>query len=155
MGMMDPFGGNLSKDEICERLIDAYRLDVEDHYVFFGEASGLYAGEDPLPDVRSPLRSGKNGSRYRHYSADNFLPLPAVTASVRKARLYLPSSWNPSEDEPRALQMAQTHEWANIHYAVEKADINEHYKSSVAAMGLRMWTEQVTKSNLNGRLHGH
>ncbi|BGP53772.1 hypothetical protein JCM8202v2_001344 [Rhodotorula sphaerocarpa] len=129
MGMMDPFGGNLSKDEICERLIDAYRLDVEDHYVFFGEASGLYAGEDPLPDV--------------------------LTASVRKARLYLPSSWNPSEDEPRALQMAQTHEWANIHYAVEKADINEHYKSSVAAMGLRMWTEQVTKSNLNGRLHGH
>lgn len=38
--------------------------------------------------------------------------------------------------------MAQAHSWANLNYAVEKSDINEHYGNGMAAMGLRMFTEQ-------------
>lgn len=44
--------------------------------------------------------------------------------------------------------MCRSHEWADINFAVEKQDINEHYGSSMMAMGLRMWTEKVTGKKL-------
>lgn len=45
------FGGSnldkLPEKDCFAQLIDSYRLRVEDDYVFTGELSGLYSGEDP------------------------------------------------------------------------------------------------------------
>ncbi|GEM09504.1 hypothetical protein Rt10032_c08g3521 [Rhodotorula toruloides] len=45
---------------------------------------------------------------------------------VKKARKHLPS-WFKDEDEKAVLAMCRSHEWADINFAVEKQDINEHY----------------------------
>lgn len=52
--------------------------------------------------------------------------------------------WWTNADDKAVLKMSREHDWANIAYAVEKSDINEHYGSGMFAMGLRMWTEKVT-----------
>ncbi|GAA5843726.1 hypothetical protein JCM9279_000121 [Rhodotorula babjevae] len=64
-----------------------------------------------------------------------------------KARKHLPSWWTNADDKA-VLKMSTTHDHFNLEYAVEKSDINEHYGSSMFAMGLRMWSEKVTGSRL-------
>lgn len=47
-----PFRGDLPKQEVYERLIDAFRLWCDDLQIWRGESIGLYAEEDPYPEVR-------------------------------------------------------------------------------------------------------
>ncbi|BGP05867.1 hypothetical protein JCM10049v2_001683 [Rhodotorula toruloides] len=120
MSQLEPFAVNIPKQQVYERLIDAYRLWIDDCYVWRGENIGLYAQEDPYPEF---------------------------VKFVKKARKHLPS-WFKDEDEKAVLAMCRSHEWADINFAVEKQDINEHYGSTMMAMGLRMWTEKVTGKKL-------
>lgn len=68
---------------------------------------------------------------------------PQFVKFAKKARKHLPLWWTNADDKA-VLKMSREHDWANIAYAVEKSDINEHYGSGMFAMGLRMWTEKVT-----------
>lgn len=38
--------------------------------------------------------------------------------------------------------------WSNLNYAVEKADIQEHYGDSMMPMKLRVLAERILKSNV-------
>ncbi|KPV75627.1 uncharacterized protein RHOBADRAFT_43049 [Rhodotorula graminis WP1] len=116
MSALTPFSESLSKDETYQRLIDAFRLWCDDLYAFQGDHIGLYAQDDPYPEF---------------------------VRFVKKARKHLPSWWTNADDKA-VLKMSTTHDHFNLQYAVEKSDINEHYGSSMFAMGLRMWTEKVT-----------
>lgn len=51
MSQLEPFAVNIPKQQVYERLIDAYRLWIDDCYVWRGENIGLYAQEDPYPEV--------------------------------------------------------------------------------------------------------
>ena len=86
------------QEKAMDQLIDAYRLRVEDDYMYRGEAHGLY-DENPLPDFRS------------------FLDLAESRTGV------LPRWWNEDKRmicEARALDKKN---WCYIGYAVEKSDI--------------------------------
>jgi len=109
----DPFKG-LSKTEAYTRLIDAYRLRIEDEYTFEGDASALYAEEDPVPDFRRFLKRAKQ-------------------------KKVSPSWWNPIQDDRDVLELAKNDEdWPSIYHAVEKSDIIEHYGNSFMPMILRV-----------------
>jgi hypothetical protein len=51
MSQLEPFAASIPKEQVYERLIDAYRLWIDDCYVWRGENIGLYAQEDPYPEV--------------------------------------------------------------------------------------------------------
>ncbi|BGP37767.1 hypothetical protein JCM10449v2_001689 [Rhodotorula kratochvilovae] len=116
MSALTPFPPTLGKQQAYERLIDAFRLWCDDCAIWNGHAFGLYAEEDPYPEF---------------------------VQFVKKARKHLPAWWS-NADDAAVLKMCRMHDWANIAYAVEKSDINEHYGSPMFAMGIRMWTEKVT-----------
>ena len=81
------------------RLIDCYRMRVEDDYKFAGEARGLYNDENPLPDFQQ------------------FLDL------AQKRKGVLPKWWSGEkrlECERLATDMTQ---WACLGSAVEKSDV--------------------------------
>ncbi|GJN88684.1 hypothetical protein Rhopal_001650-T1 [Rhodotorula paludigena] len=121
MGQLMPFRDDVPKQEVYERLIDAFRLWCDDLQIWRGESIGLYAEEDPYPEF---------------------------VKFVNKAAPNLPSWWNASH-KAAVLSLCRTHSWANIAYAVEKSDINEHYGAGFA-MWLRMWTAEVTGVSLTG-----
>ncbi|GAA6047660.1 hypothetical protein JCM3770_001613 [Rhodotorula araucariae] len=80
-------------------------------------------------------------------------PYPEFVEFVKKARKHLPAWWTDADDAA-VLAMCRTHSWANLAHPVEKADINEHYGSSMIAMGIRMWTEKVTRVKIGCRRPG-
>ncbi|KAL7811514.1 hypothetical protein V8C44DRAFT_330748 [Trichoderma aethiopicum] len=108
--------------ETYELLIDAYRLRVEDTYVFRGELM-----EDSLYANRT---SGERGFR-------KFLDKAAAVPG------FLPPWWN---DEKRAacerLGMTKS-QWSSLEYAVEKSDIMDHYDDRLFPMKLRILAEAV------------
>ena len=101
-----------------DRLIDAYRMRVEDDCMYNGEIRGLYDG-DPLPDFLS------------------FLDLAERRAGV------LPRWWNQDMRKICEARALDGKNWSCIAYAVEKSDIQEYYKDSMMPMQLRMLAEQV------------
>lgn len=56
MSQLEPFAPSIPKEQVYERLIDAYRLWIDDCYVWRRENIGLYAQEDPYPEV-SPFNA--------------------------------------------------------------------------------------------------
>jgi len=109
-----------TQEEAMNRLIDAYRLRVEDDCMYRGECHGLY-GEprNPVLDFRSFLNLAQNKTG------------------------VLPKWWNAEKRricEERAVDKTK---WSCIHYTVEKPDIQEHYNDNMMPMTLRMLAEQV------------
>lgn len=107
------------------RLIDCYRMRVEDDYKFAGEARGLYNDENPLPDFQQ------------------FLDL------AQKRKGVLPKWWSGekrSECERLATDVTQ---WACLSSAVEKSDVMEHYEDSLMPMKLRMLAEEIYGKKIN------
>ncbi|TFA98138.1 hypothetical protein CCMA1212_010134 [Trichoderma ghanense] len=103
--------------ETYELLIDTYRLRVEDTYVFRGELM-----EDSLYATRS---SGLRGFR-------KFLEKAAAVPGL------LPAWWN-EEKKAACEKLGMTRsQWSDLHCAVEKSDIIDHYKDPVFPMKLRM-----------------
>ncbi|KAF8338137.1 uncharacterized protein EI90DRAFT_3041784 [Cantharellus anzutake] len=118
------------------RLIDAYRMRVEDEYTFRGDMDGtgfLYGGT-----VSNPIR------HFREF----------VTKAQRRNRQLmsagkpgaLPGWWNSAVDKKAIEKMAQEDDWFNIKYAVEKSDIQEHYGNSLMPMKLRILGESICGS---------
>ncbi|KZS95900.1 hypothetical protein SISNIDRAFT_464194 [Sistotremastrum niveocremeum HHB9708] len=108
----DEWWKGLSETDSFIRLIDAYRLRVEDEYMFEGEAGGLYGGENPpVADFRRFLRLAED-------------------------RDAVPPWWN-AQKRKECIQFSLTDKWANISYAVEKSDIREHYGNPFMPMNLR------------------
>ena len=108
-----------SEEDAMDRLIDAYRLRVEDEYVYLGENRGLYALDDPFPDFC------------------DFLNLAESKKGV------LPKWWNRSKRMICHTRALNEDNWCYIRFAVEKSDVQEHYKDSMIPMMLRMLAEQV------------
>ena len=120
------FLSRLSEHDAFAAIADSYRLRVEDEYKFQGDAGGLYAGEDPLPDF------------------EDFLD------KVERCDDILPSWWNKEKREACVLQALKSGEWSNISAAMEKSDIIEHYNDPLMPMRLRMIAERATGSKVGG-----
>lgn len=114
----------LPEREVYAAIIDSYRLRIEDEYVFTGEASGLYAHEDPLPDFRRYL------------------------AKVEKCGNILPAWWNRTKRHMCERQATSASERSDINCTVKKSDIMEHYKDRLMPMRLRMIAEMATGKHL-------
>lgn len=113
----------LTEAKAFAAIIDSYRLRKDDEYKFNGDASGLYAGEDPLADFR------------------HFLYQAEACGDV------LPSWWNP-EKRRVCERLALSDQWCDINKPVEKSDIIEHYGDRLMPMRLRMLAERATGSHL-------
>ncbi|KAI1277355.1 putative MYND domain protein [Xylaria sp. FL0933] len=107
--------------QICV-LIDAYRMRVEDEYVFEGNTAvdSIYGG----------AKSSITGFR-------KFLRLAASRPGL------LPPWWNASKQKAcEALGMSSS-QWHDLRCAVEKSDVVEHYGDPRFPMQLRMLAETV------------
>jgi mitochondrial splicing suppressor protein 51 len=112
-----------SEEDVYRLLIDAYRMRIEDLYVFeaeFDEGS-IYDGEES--SIRGFTR---------------FLD------KVEQAgKGILPSWWNSNKKaECLAMGMGAKH-WQDLRHAVEKSDIQDHYGESKFPMQLRMFAESI------------
>ena len=105
----------LPRQEALRQLIDSYRLRIEDEYTMRGNAGGLYAGDDPLPDFRRYLTSAEK---------------------LEQSRRVLPSRWT-KQTRMCCERMAVKDAWADINCAVEKSDIVAHYRDPLVPMKLR------------------
>lgn len=128
------FGGSnldrLTRKDCFIQLIDSYRMRVEDDYVFAHDNHGIYANEDPLPEFA------------------HFLDL------AEKRNGLLPTWWN---KETRAACEAMGADntkanWADLHCAIEKSDVQEHYKDPTMPMKLRLLAEKVYGHRVQGGL---
>lgn len=134
-GMLDSlFGGSnldkLTKKECYIQLIDSYRLRVEDDYVFAHNNHGIYANEDPHPEF----------ARYLD--------------KAEKRKGLLPGWWNAEHKAACKAMGADTSKanWADLSCAVEKKDIQEHYKEDTMPMKLRLLAEKVYGKRVQGGL---
>ncbi|MCJ1382774.1 hypothetical protein MMC17_005887 [Xylographa soralifera] len=117
---------SLREKDAFAQIIDSYRLRIEDEYKFRGDAGGLYAGEDPLPDFRHYLeRAEKKGG-------------------------VLPKWWSREKRKACEKMAVDEAQWSDVNSAVEKADIMEHYGDNMMPMKLRMLAEKVEGSNVTG-----
>lgn len=94
-------------------------MRVEDEYVFRGNTVGLYNEEDPRREF------------------NKFLDLA-------ESRLGLLPPWWNAEKRRECMRMAvDGSQWSDINSAVEKHDIQDHYKVSTMPMLLRVLGEKV------------
>ncbi|KAF8451738.1 hypothetical protein BDZ91DRAFT_750228 [Kalaharituber pfeilii] len=122
----DEFLHSLPKQEVYKRLIDSYRLRIEDMYMYQGEAMGLYAGENPVVGFRE------------------FLDL------AEKNRKVLPKWWN-KEARGECIKLGlKKGEWSELACAIEKPDVQEEYKDNLMPMKLRVLAEKIYGSHVMG-----
>ncbi|KAJ9221556.1 hypothetical protein DTO027B5_2821 [Paecilomyces variotii] len=127
---------SLPEEDAMEQLIDVYRMRVEDDYKFRGDAHGLYGLEDPLDDFEEFLDL-----------AEGQMEKEKEDAGGLKRAGILPKWW--CEEKRNACERkAMRDPWCRITYAVEKGDIQEHYKDDMMPMKLRMLGETVYGFNV-------
>ncbi|KAL2168561.1 hypothetical protein VTG60DRAFT_7166 [Thermothelomyces hinnuleus] len=106
--------------DVYRLLIDAYRLRVEDNYVWGGELVDLYGGAP----------SGLNGLK-------RFLRLAGSRPGL------LPPWWNAEKQRECEAFGMDSSNFQDLRCAVEKSDIIEHYGDPRFPMQLRMFAEAV------------
>ncbi|UKZ81044.1 hypothetical protein TrVFT333_008812 [Trichoderma virens FT-333] len=113
---------NRPETDVYKILIDAYRLRVEDTYVFQGELmeDSLYANQ----------KSGLRGFQ-------KFLRKAGTIPGL------LPPWWNKEKKATCVRLGMEASQWPSLQYAVEKSDIIEHYGDRLFPMQLRMLAEAV------------
>ena len=116
---------SLSKQEALKRIVDSYRLRVDDEYHFKRDIVGLYAQEDPVEDFEDYL-----------------------DVAERKGGI-LPSWWN-EERRRECVELGRGSKYHCLHYAVEKHDIIDQYKDHLMPMRLRMIAQMVTGEKVGG-----
>lgn len=105
----------IPKPEVYRRVIDSYRMRVEDLCKFEGELTGLYNQQDPLPEFRK------------------FLSL-----CEEHAKDMLPEWWN-AEAREECVKLATDRTGGTyLGHAVEKSDIQEKYKDGIMPLKLRI-----------------
>lgn len=118
-------GGNalysLPENKAYTQLIDAYRLRVEDEYVFTGEVGSdtLYGSGRPIEDFRRFLNKAEKRSG------------------------LLPPWWSSTKRSACEKVAMDKNGWSCLAFAVEKSDIAEHYDDPIMPMQLRMLAEKV------------
>lgn len=118
----DDYLHKLPEKDVFIQLIDCFRMRMEDEYTFKGDNYGIYGGDSPVPPFKK------------------FLDL------AEKRDKLLPSWWNKKkrqECERLAYNKSGLNEWADIHSAVEKSDIIEHYGDGMMPMKLRVLGEKI------------
>ena len=110
---------SFSEKDAFNQVIDSYRLRVEDDYSFRGETSGLYNQENPLPHFRK------------------YLDLAESRQGV------LPKWWSKEKREACEKLALDSSQWSDLNCAVEKSDIQEHYKDNMMPMKLRILAEKI------------
>ena len=121
----DDFLRRLPEKEAFVRLIDCYRMRVEDDYKYAGDPRGLYNEEDPLDDFQE------------------FLNL------AQKRKGLLPTWWNGEKRQACERMAVNGTQWACMNHAVEKSDIIEHYGDPMMPMRLRMLAELVYEKKID------
>lgn len=99
------FPDGLDRQGCFRRLIDSYRLSVEDEYTMTGDVDerSLYGGTAvPLPHFRSYIRKAER-------------------------RDAVPGWWVSDRDTAALCEMATSDAFSNIKFAAEKSDMVEHY----------------------------
>lgn len=110
---------SFSETDAFNQLIDSYRLRVEDDYHFRGELSGLYNEENPLPHFR------------------RYLNLAEAQPGL------LPKWWSKEKRAACERLAVDSGQWSDLNSAVEKHDIQEHYKDNVMPMKMRILAEKI------------
>ncbi|KAL7946592.1 hypothetical protein V8C42DRAFT_321153 [Trichoderma barbatum] len=113
---------NRPEADVYKLLVDAYRLRVEDTYVFKGELM-----ED---SIHAGRKSGIHGFR-------KFLKCAATVPGL------LPPWWNKEKRKACEKLGMDESQWANLRFATQKSDIMEHYGDRLFPMQLRMLAEAV------------
>lgn len=131
-GKLDLFG-NKPRAEVFRRLIDIYRLRVDDAYVWDGELVGLYemradGQEDPVPIA--------------HFNT--FLN------KAQASQDFLPSWWDPAARKECVRLAVNKSGGSFIGHAVEKSDIQEEY-DPMMPMLMRMLGEQIYGTRVGSR----
>ncbi len=109
---------DLPEKDAFTQIIDCFRMRIEDEYTYGCNNIGIYAAEDPRPEFH------------------RFLDL----AESRKG--LLPPWWNANKRK-ECERIAVSDNWSNINYAVEKSDIQEHYRNPLMPMQLRVLGEKI------------
>lgn len=119
-----------SKD-VYKLLVDAYRLRLEDEYVYNGDASvdSIYGGATD---------AGKAGFK-------NFLGLAEQTSGI------LPPWWSVVHAEKCLEYATLARNCSNIGSAVQMRDIIAHFKHALMPMELRVLAEQIYGNGPAGR----
>lgn len=92
---------------------------MEDEYTFGAKNIGIYGGEDPVPVFKE------------------FLDLAESRSGL------LPPWWNAAKRLECERLAVDSNQWSDITCAVEKSDIQEHYKNNTMPMILRVLGEKV------------
>lgn len=117
---------NQSRANVFRRLIDLYRLRVEDTYVWGGEMIGLY----------ETLTNGE----------DDEIPLEHFKSYLKKAERctgFLPTWWNKQAEEECIKIACDPNGNSYIGHTVEKSDIQEAYNDSSMPMFMRLLGERI------------
>ncbi|KAL8868943.1 MAG: hypothetical protein Q9174_004646 [Haloplaca sp. 1 TL-2023] len=117
----------LPEKDVYTHLIDAYRLRIEDEYTFTGDVSmnSLYGGGNPIKDFRRFLNKAE------------------------KKTGILPSWWSKAKRTKCEEISQDEEEWSYLGSAVEKSDIQEHYKNPLMPMQLRLLAEQIYGNSIS------
>jgi len=110
---------SFSEKDAFDQLIDSYRLRVEDDCNFRGEFSGLYNQENPLPHFR------------------RYLDLAEAQPGL------LPKWWSKEKRAACERLAVDSGHWSDLHSAVEKDDIQEHYKDNLMPIKMRILAEKI------------
>ncbi|MCJ1309878.1 hypothetical protein MMC25_003539 [Agyrium rufum] len=126
----NPFSGDalqletLPEKEAYKLIIDSYRMRAEDEYAFAQNQRGLYAQENPLTDFRRYLRKAERRGG------------------------VLPTWWSDEKSTACQRQGMDKTQWSDLSCAVEKSDIQEHYRDSMMPLKLRVLAEKIEGSNV-------
>lgn len=115
----DDFLHALPEKEAFAQIIDCFRMRMEDEYTYGHNNVGIYAQENPVPVFK------------------RFLDL------AESRRGLLPPWWNAAKRRECERMSLDSSGWSDINCAVEKSDIQEHYKNSSMPMMLRVLGEKV------------
>ena len=115
---------SLSEEDAFTRIIDSYRLRMEDEVNFRGDVKGVYDGEDPLEDFQDYLKQAEERGG------------------------CLPTWWSAEKSRACQAQGMKRTGWSQLRHRVEKSDIQEHYRDPMMPMKLRVLAERITGSNV-------
>lgn len=125
-GIADDALHALPEKDVYKRLIDSYRLRVEDAYVYSGNPIGLYAGEDPVVGFQE------------------FLDL------AEKRGGLLPPWWSKEKRSECVNSGCGGVEWSDLKRTVEKPDVQGHYKDPMMPMKIRVLAEKIYGTHVVG-----
>ncbi|KAL6718952.1 hypothetical protein ACLMJK_003187 [Lecanora helva] len=131
----DSYLHQFSEKDTYTQLIDCYRMRLEDDYKFACDNRGIYGGMDPLSDF------------------EEFLDY------AEKRKGILPKWWNPDKRLACERLAVDATQWSDINCAVEKHDVQEHYKDQIMPMKLRLLAEKIYGKKIEmgyiGGIQGH